>query len=85
MVLLSNSDNYVEDCFQRIRMLHPETRRINPVAYCNGKVTWVHVVHFGGVGINHINSWLGDEPNKAGQKRRYAVQAVEAAREQRRI
>lgn len=83
VVMLSNGDPYIESCFQRIKRLHPSTRRINAVAYGDGRVTWVHVVHLGGVGINHINDWLSNAANKAGEKRRLAVQALETARLQR--
>ena len=81
VVLLSNGDQYIADCFQRIKQLHLGVRRINAVAYGDHRVTWIHVVHFGGVGINHINSWLANDPNKAGEKRRLAVKAIEWARE----
>ena len=85
VVLLSIGNSYIEDCFQRIQKLHTGVRRINHVAYGDEKVTWVHVVHFGGPGINHINSWLGDAPNVVGQKRRLAVQALQIVRERRKI
>jgi hypothetical protein len=40
VVLLSNDDTYVDACFERVRLLHPDTRRINKVAYGNDRVTW---------------------------------------------
>lgn len=76
VVLLSNDDEYVDACFQRIRQLHPPTHRINDVAYGDGRVTWVHIVHVGGPGINHIEDWLAGAENKQGRKRRLALEAL---------
>ena len=81
--MLSNGDDYVDSCFERTQRLHPSTRRINDVAYGDDKVLWVHTVHFGGKGFNHINSWLDGAQNKAGDKRRQAVAAIEARRRKR--
>lgn len=76
VVLLSNDDSYVDACFDRIQRLHPRTRRMNDVAYGDGRVTWVHIVHVGGPGINHITSWLTGASNKQGRKRGLAVAAL---------
>lgn len=76
VVLLSNDDAYVEACFNRIRALHPAIRRINQVSYGDDRVVWVHIVHVGGTGFNHMTSWFEGKPNKQGRKRELAVAAV---------
>ena len=76
VVMLSNTDSYVKECFLRIKELHPSTKMLNPVAYSNGSVTWIHIVHFGGQGFNWMSDWLNEAPNKAGQKGAWAVQAA---------
>ena len=77
VVLLSNDDDYVDVCFAKIRSIHPGTRRINQVAYQTGSVTWVHIVHVGGPGANHIKAWLAGAPGKQGNKMRLAREALE--------
>ncbi|MEK4031516.1 hypothetical protein WOA01_00145 [Methylocystis sp. IM2] len=77
VVMLSNDDEYVEECRKRITELHPATRPINPVAYGDERVTWVHIIHFGGQGFNHMNSWMTGATNKAGRKGDWAVEAVQ--------
>lgn len=79
VVLLSNDDAYVDFCFNMLKALHPGLRRLNDVAYTDGKVTWVHIVHVGGPGANHIQAWLDGSPGKQGDKRRMAVEAVKRA------
>ena len=76
IVLLSNDDAYVQACFERVSRLHPMIERINDVAYGDGRVLWLHVVHFGGPGVNHIRSWLEAQTNKQGRKRDLVVAAV---------
>ncbi|MER9507207.1 hypothetical protein [Mesorhizobium sp. M0579] len=76
VVMLSNDDQYIESCRTRITDLHPGTQRINDVAYGNGQVTWVHIVHFGGQGFNHMNDWTNLADNTAGRKGKCAVSAV---------
>lgn len=71
IVLLSNGDAYVQACFERVSRLHPKV-----VAYGDGRVLWLHVVHFGSPGVNHIRGWLDAQPNKQGWKRDLAVAAV---------
>ena len=79
VLMLSNDASYMKGCRERITRLHPETRPINDVAYGDGKVTWVHIVHFGGQGFNHMNSWTAIADDKAGRKGRAARDAVLAA------
>lgn len=81
VVMLSNGDEYIESCRKRITSLHPDTRPINDVAYGDGRVTWVHVVHFGGPGRNHMNNWMAFADNTAGRKGRLALEAVTRALE----
>jgi hypothetical protein len=76
VILLSNDDAYMDACFDRVRRLHPNTRRINHVAYGDGQVVWIHVVHLGGTGFNHMTSWLEGKANKQGRKRDLAIAAL---------
>jgi hypothetical protein len=79
VVMLSNDDHYMETCRERIAQLHPGTCKINPVAYGDGRLTWVHVIHFGGQAFNHMRDWMAGADNKAGSKGKWAVQAVQQA------
>jgi hypothetical protein len=76
VVLLSNDDAYVNACFESVRRLHPDTCRINEVAYGNDRAIWVHMVHFGGTGFDHMTSWLEGKPNKQGRKRDMVIAAL---------
>ena len=79
VVMLSNDDRYMAACRERITRLHPGTRKINSVAYGDGRVTWVHIIHFGGQAFNHMRDWMAGADNKAGLKGRWAVQAAQQA------
>src|SRR5690606_21172246 len=45
VVMLSNDDDYVDQAYATVQKLHPLVKRLNSVAYGDGRVTWVHVVH----------------------------------------
>lgn len=75
VILLSNDDKYVEACFAAIRRLRPGTRRVNAVSYADEQITWVHIIHVGGPGKNHITAWFEGEGTQ-GDKRRAAQAAV---------
>ena len=77
-VLLSNDDKYIEACFTVIRRLRAGTRRINAVSYGDEQITWVHIVHVGGLGKNHVNSWF-DGAGTQGSKTKNAQAAVRRA------
>jgi len=79
VVMLSNDDNYIETCRERIAQLHPGTRKINPVAYGDARVSWIHIIHFGGQAFNHMRDWMAGANNKAGSKGKWAVQAIQQA------
>lgn len=76
VIMLSNDASYVKSCRGRVAKLHPGTREINEVAYGDGRVTWVHIVHFGGQGFNHMRDWTDLADNTAGRKGRAARDAV---------
>lgn len=78
VVLLSNDDRYVEACFLAVRRLRAGTRRINSVSYGDEQITWVHIIHVGGPGKNHITAWFAGESTQ-GNKRRDAQAAVRRA------
>jgi hypothetical protein len=77
--MLFNDDRYMAACRDRIAQLHPRTHEINSVAYGDGRVTWVHIIHFGGQAFNHMRDWMAGADNKAGSKGKEAVQAVQQA------
>jgi hypothetical protein len=76
VVMLSNDDAYVEACFAAVRRLHTRVRRINEVAYGDGRATWVHIVHPAGTSGRHIPAWLNGEFGKQGRKMRAATAAL---------
>lgn len=78
-VLLSNDDGYIAACQAAITRLRPGTRRINSVAYGDEQVTWIHIVHVGGPGKNHIKDWFAGDGIQ-GRKRIDAQQAVSKTR-----
>ncbi len=77
-VLLSNDDRYIEACRTTITRLRPATRPINAVAYGDSQVIWVHIIHVGGPGKNHIKDWFAGTGTQ-GRKRIEAQVAVSAA------
>lgn len=76
VVLLSNDNDYIEACFHRLRSLHPSMKRLNSVAYSEGRVTWVHTVHGSSLAQSHINAWLEGGNTAQGLKQRAAVEAI---------
>lgn len=82
VVLFGCSDDYVE----AVRELVKETRRgewddFNEIAYTDGKVMFVHVVHFTAY-PKEISNWLGKNDSPAeekGRKGRLAKEAVHFA------
>ena len=78
VILLSNDDAYVDACFNALHATHPQIRRINDVSYGDCQTIWVHIVHFGGQGFNHMQSWLSGSANRQGDKMRAAKAALAA-------
>jgi hypothetical protein len=76
VVLLSNDSAYVEACFGRLQSLYPEMKRINSVAYTDGRITWIHTVHGSPLAQSHINAWLEGGNTVQGEKQRAAVAAI---------
>jgi hypothetical protein len=79
VILLSNDDIYVDACFERLRHLHPGLKRINSVAYTDGRVTWIHTVHGSPLAQSHINTWLEGADSVQGRKQREAAAAIRPA------
>lgn len=79
VVMLSTDKDYISRCLERVSVIRPGTRRINRIAYGDKQITWVHVVHFGGQGFNHMNAWLAGSPGKSGDDMRLAVSALRSA------
>lgn len=78
VVMLSNDDDYVDACYEQMRKLHPDLKRINAVAYGNKQVTFVHVIHPAGTSGRHIPDWLEATKGKQALKRDMAIAALSA-------
>jgi len=76
VVLLSNDNEYVDACFRRLSSLHPTLKRINSIAYSDGRVTWIHTVHGSPLAQSHINTWLNGGDEIQGKKQREALAAI---------
>jgi hypothetical protein len=76
VVLLGNSDKYVDGCKSLAERLYPNVRWLNRVAYTDGSVTWVHCIHAAAQG-NHVPRWLSGGESAIGRKLRPAQEAVE--------
>ena len=66
--------SYIEACRRAITRLRPMTQTINAVAYGDDQITWVHIIHVGGPGKNHINDWF--EGNGTQGQKRIALTAL---------
>ncbi len=75
VMLMGNSPDYVEQCMRLLQRLHPAIRRINEVAYGDGRVTWVHSIHAKAQG-RHIPEWLSGADTAVGRKLEPARTAV---------
>ncbi len=76
IIMLSNDDGYVDACYNSFRTVYPNLHRINPVAYTNDVVTWVHTIHPSGAAGKHRIDWLNSTKGKQATKREYALEAV---------
>jgi hypothetical protein len=74
--MLSNDDNYIDACYNGLKRIYPNLQRINPVAYTNGVITWVHTIHPSGATGKHRIDWLNATEGKQAIKRYYAIEAV---------
>ena len=78
IVMLSNSDSYMQLCRRTITNLHCDVKQLNEVAYGNEGVTCVHVIHPSGSSGRHIPTWLAmSTDTRQGLKGVLAHQAVE--------
>jgi hypothetical protein len=76
---LGTKSNYVQASFELFRYARGgQWRRINKVAYTDGKVVVVHVEHFKSLGP-HIPNWLGEKVHVRSQLSELAAQAVALA------
>jgi hypothetical protein len=76
VVMLGNSDKYVEHCQALISREHVGIRRVNEVAYGNDKTTWVHTIHAKAQG-SYLPQWLEGRDTAIGRKLRPAIDAVQ--------
>ncbi|ORE97758.1 hypothetical protein [Aurantimonas sp. 22II-16-19i] len=79
VVLMSNEDDYVEACFDRVGRVRPRLRRINEVAYADDRITFVHIAHCSGTSISHQQKWIARAAGRQGDKARLADAAVRLA------
>lgn len=76
VVLLGNSDAYVEGCQALVRRLYPDTyRSINPMAVSAAGRLWVHVSHPSGLN-GHFEQWLAGSATGTGRKRAWVEEAL---------
>jgi hypothetical protein len=76
VVLLGNSQDYIDGCRQLFQRIYPDIKPINCVAYGNGHVIWVHTVHAKALG-KLIPEWLEGKPTTNGRKFAPAREAVQ--------
>lgn len=84
VVLFGNNVDYVDGCFRAIAGVRPGLRKLNAVAYTDGTVVFVHVVHFkaqGGI----VPNWCHGKQGQASHaerdqplKRVLALQAIQS-------
>jgi hypothetical protein len=75
VVLLGNSEDYVEGCRTLFERLNPGLRSVNDVCYSNGSVTWVHTIHAAAQG-DYIPQWLSGTQTPIGRKFKPALDGV---------
>lgn len=78
VMLMGNSDDYVEGCQKLMRRIYPDVRAINEVAYSNGRVTWVHTIHAKAQG-SYLPEWLEGADTAVGRKLLPARNAIAAS------
>lgn len=67
VLMLGNSNAYVERCMRLMSQEHPAIRRINAVSYGTDRVTWVHALHPKAQGA-HLLNWLSGNATAVGRK-----------------
>lgn len=75
IVLLGNEGEYMKGCFSLLKGAHRDIERINPVAYGNKLLTWVHTVHAKALG-SLVPQWTEGRNTTMGRKLRPAQEAV---------
>jgi len=75
VVMLGNSDQYIERCYSLFCREHPDIRRINEVAYGNQHTIWVHTIHAKAQG-SYLPQWLEGRETAIGKKLKPAIEAV---------
>ncbi len=79
VVMLGNDDEYIAQCFKRVRAIHEDVRMLegNAMAYGSDRIRWVHTIHFKAQG-GLVDEWAGLRPCTHGQprKRELAVAAL---------
>lgn len=78
MLLLGNSEDYIEGCRSLFARLYSDVQPVNDVAYSNGKGTWVHAIHAAAQG-DYIPQWLAGSKTAIGSKFKPALEAVLAS------
>jgi hypothetical protein len=76
VVMLGNSDKYIERCHSLFCREHPEIKKINKVAYGDGNTTWVHTIHAKAQG-DYLPQWLEGRGTSIGRKLKPAIEAVQ--------
>jgi len=75
VLMLGNSDEYVDRCMELMGREHPDVRRLNAVSYGNDQVTWVHALHPAAQG-SYLKQWLDAMPTTVGRKLAPAIDGI---------
>ena len=75
VLLLGNTEEYIEGCKSLFKRLCPEIRTLNQVAYSNGRIAWVHAIHAKALG-DYIPQWVTGANTAIGRKFQPAFEGV---------
>ena len=77
VLFFGNSDFYVDRCFELVKELYPDTKKLNGISYYDPLEdrTWVHVVHPSRASGKNFSNWVSGI-GKQGMKMRMAKEAI---------
>ena len=75
VLMLGNSDDYIQRCMRLMESSHPGIRRLNAVSYGTDGITWVHALHPAAQG-SYLADWLGRRECPVGRKFAPALEGV---------
>lgn len=75
VIMLGNDERYVNACLELLSE-HHSLRRVNEVAYTDGRTLWVHTVHPKAQGSHHADWLRRDQATSQGRKGQLAEIAI---------